>query len=295
LRMLAAILVLIVILPVPTFAEGSTGVCEMTITTSNTFYNKAGSTNHCNGQISGYYIDERFYISGQYHNPVEYSGQKFTVYLSESENTKDILTVYTQGKKEPIEDPEPDPEPEPEPVSEPERDNDSSRQDEETVPSRDKESGPSPDGSELPDTSPVKKESQTVKNTSPLYENSSWETEKEKIFDDEPASDETEEAVIGEVVENEEKGTEEVSLKVEKEDNSTDLKIELEEKKETSEVPEVINTDEKEVASLDEGSGEEGPSSLLALSLISLAVFAGGMIVYLYKPLSRLLGKGKYK
>jgi hypothetical protein len=241
-RMLAVLLVLIMIFPVPALAQESTGVCEMTITTTNTFYNKAGSTNNCSGQVSGYYIDEQFYISGQYHKPVEYSGQKFTVYLPASDNTKDILTVYTQGKKEPSEEPAPDPEPEQEPVSEPEQDNNPTSEDEQKVPSRDKDSSHSPDTSELPETTPVKKEDGAEKNTSSVYEKTSWETENEKA-DDDPTLDEAEEVVTGEMEENEEEVTEEGSFKEEENDNTKDLgAVGDEEKIETSRAPDVIKT-----------------------------------------------------
>ncbi|XXM71499.1 hypothetical protein ACQ0QQ_17655 [Lysinibacillus sphaericus] len=294
--LLAAFLLL---LPVPSAAEGSTGACEMTITTSNTFYNKAGATNSCSGQISGYYIDNQFYISGQYHQAVEYSGQKFTVYLETSQNTKDILTVYTQGKKEPDpppepKQPEPDPQPEPTPKPKPEPE---PKPESDNTPSKEKETASTkkPVTSHSSTPASTKKQNDAGNTTASSDVTSERVTEEEEDLDTmEPENDEGPEEPSEEEIETNEEEINENSSKEEAKFSTVKIKSTGEKSAGKNET-EDENTDEKEIAALGEGDGGEGPSKLLAWSLISLAVFAGGLIAFLYKPLTRFIGNRKYK
>jgi hypothetical protein len=289
----------VLLFPVPAAAEGSTGACEMTITTSNTYYNKAGATNSCSGQISGYYIDNQFYISGQYHQPVEYSGQKFTVYLETSQNTKDILTVYTQGKKVPDpqpepEQPEPKPEPEPAPKPKPEP---KPKLESDNTPSKDKETAPTkkPVTSHSSTPASTKKKNDAGNTTASSDVTSERETEEEEDLDTiEPENVEDPEEPSEEEIEANEEEVNEDSSK--EEDNFSTIKIKGSgEKSAGKNEIEDENTDEKEIAALEDGDGGEGPSKLLAWSLISLAVFAGGLIAFLYKPFTRFISNRKYK
>jgi hypothetical protein len=292
----------VVMLPVPAAAEGSTGSCEMTITASNTFYNKAGATNSCSGQISGYYIDNQFYISGEYHQAVEYSGQKFTVYLESSENTKDILTVYTQGKKEPEPEPErsepepkpapkPEPEPEPEPVQETEDNGDREK---------DAESSEKTVTDDSSNFSSAEVTSETKSTPSSTYDYMEQEAEDDDRLDSsdtrETESPEKPEESAAEENEIKEDELNDESLEKKQEDEFSTVKLKEKEEKsaEENEVKDKDDhTEDNEVASLVQTNGDEGHSNILTLSIISLAVFAGGLIAYFFKPITRLLGKRK--
>jgi putative cell wall-binding protein len=76
--------------------EGTTGTCEMTITTENLgIANAASPTNYCKGSIVGFYEAGKFHLDGVYTGQVEYSGQKFVITNPFSPNVEEILTVYT--------------------------------------------------------------------------------------------------------------------------------------------------------------------------------------------------------
>ena len=77
-----------------------TGKCSITITTDNTYNNKAQATGLCKGYIYGYYVSGQFVVDGSYTGEVV-NGQKITFFLppfvSDYENYE--LTVKTVVKK----------------------------------------------------------------------------------------------------------------------------------------------------------------------------------------------------
>lgn len=77
-----------------------TGKCSITITTDNTYNNKAQATGLCKGYIYGYYVSGQFALEGAYGGPVV-NGQKVTFFLPPdvSDYYNYELTVKTVVKK----------------------------------------------------------------------------------------------------------------------------------------------------------------------------------------------------
>ena len=103
-----------------------TGKCSITITTDNTYDNKAQATGLCKGYIYGYYVSGQFVVDGAYTGEVV-NGQKITFFLPPdvSDYYNYELTVKTVAKKNPVEpapkpaQPKPEPKPEVEKPSKP--------------------------------------------------------------------------------------------------------------------------------------------------------------------------------
>ncbi|MGG4123622.1 hypothetical protein ABEV79_08935 [Bacillus licheniformis] len=100
------------------YSPDAPGKDSITITTDNTFDNRARPNGDLRNEVTGYYAHGEFYVDGSYLGPVT-NGQKVKMF---STNGTYILTVHTVVKTK--EQPKPEPKPEPKP-QQPKKDNNS--------------------------------------------------------------------------------------------------------------------------------------------------------------------------
>ena len=100
------------------YSPDAPGKDSITITTDNTFDNRARPNGDLRNEVTGYYAHGEFYVDGSYLGPVT-NGQKVKMF---STNGTYILTVHTVVKSK--EQPKPEPKPEPKP-QQPKKDNNS--------------------------------------------------------------------------------------------------------------------------------------------------------------------------